>query len=123
MVKPFIYDQFTNGELDSHYPWLDTEGQLINASDGGMLFVDGKYYWYGMQLRPLPYAANGNGGQTTMTGVVMYSSTDLYNWTYEGVVLPCSSDPGSDLYAPMRFERPKIIHSQPLTNSSCGFIM
>jgi beta-galactosidase len=41
----------------------------------------------------------------------MYESDDLYNWRYEGVILPCSDDPSSELYAPMRFERPKIIYN------------
>lgn len=104
--------QFTNGSLTEFHPWRDTDGNLINASDGGILFVDGKYWWYGMALRPLPFAGNGQGGQTTTTGVVLYSSTDLYNWTYEGVILACSDEPGHELFAPMRFERPKIRYNE-----------
>lgn len=34
----------------------------------------------------------------------MYSSTDLYNWTYEGVILHCATDPEHPLYGAMRFE-------------------
>ena len=105
------YTQFNNGGLTEHVAWRDTSGNLINAHDGGILFADGKYHWYGMALRPLPVANGPEGGQKTTQGVVMYSSSDLYNWTYEGVVLPCSSDPASPLYAPMRFERPKIIYN------------
>jgi hypothetical protein len=103
------YNSFTNGELDEFFPWLDTDGNIINASDGGIIRADGAYHWYGLALRPLPVGRAGTGGQTTTTGVVMYRSQDLYNWTYEGVVLACSDDPASELYAPMRFERPKII--------------
>jgi len=111
MSAKIVYDKFTNGELNEYFPWLDTDGNIINASDGGIIYVDGKYYWYGMALRPLPVARFGEGGQTTKVGVVMYSSTDLYNWKYEGVILRCSDDPKSPLYGPMRFERPKIIYN------------
>jgi len=27
--------------------WYDSEGQVINAHGGGLLYHDGKYYWYG----------------------------------------------------------------------------
>lgn len=111
MSEKLAYDKFVNGELEDYIIWNDNEGNIINASDGGIIFVDGKYYWYGMALRPLPVASQGNGGQTTTVGVVMYSSKDLYNWDYEGVILPCSNDPDHELYAPMRFERPKIIYN------------
>lgn len=109
--EKIVYGEFRNGQLEEYHPWLDTDGKIINASDGGIIYVEGKYYWYGMKLRALPYAPNGEGGQATTTGVVMYSSEDLYNWTYEGVILPCSNDPEDELYGPMRFERPKIIYN------------
>lgn len=97
---------FSNGGLTDHVRWLDTHGNLINAHDGGILFVDGRYYWYGMALRPFSVA---DGGQKTTAGVVLYSSEDLYSWTYEGLILECSADPESPLCGPMRFERPKIV--------------
>jgi len=105
------YNSFTNGSLNEYVSWHDTAGNIINASDGGVIYVDGTYYWYGQALRPLPVARDGKGGQTTTQGVVMYSSKDLYNWTYKGVILHCSDDPSSELYAPMRFERPKIVYN------------
>jgi Glycosyl hydrolases family 43 len=106
------YSQFNNGEVAEHVPWRDTNGNLINAHDGGIIFAEGKYHWYGMALRPLPVSNGEDGGQKTTVGVVMYSSSDLYNWVYEGVVLKCSADPASPLYGPMRFERPKIIYNK-----------
>ncbi len=101
-----------NGELGQFTDWFDTDGNVINASDGGMIYVDGVYHWYGMALRSLPFAGKGQGGQTTTTGVVMYASEDLKSWRYEGVILPCSDKEGDDLYGPMRFERPKIIYNE-----------
>ncbi|MDO4293108.1 MAG: glycoside hydrolase family 43 protein [Eubacteriales bacterium] len=101
-----------NGKTDEFVQWYDEDGNIINASDGGMIYVDGTYHWYGMQLRPLPFAAEGHGGQTTTVGVVMYASEDLYHWRYEGVVLACENVPGSPLEGPMRFERPKIIYNR-----------
>jgi beta-galactosidase len=103
---------FNNGEVTERVKWLDTDGNLINAHDGGILFVEGKYYWYGMELRPFMATNTLAGGQKTTTGVAMYSSTNLYDWKREGVILPCSNDSNSPLRGPMRFERPKIIYNQ-----------
>ncbi len=101
-----------NGKIGEFKDWYDTDGNVINASDGGIIFAEGKYHWYGQALRALPYKGDGEGGQVTDTGVVMYESEDLVNWKYEGVILACSTDPGSELYSPMRFERPKIIYNE-----------
>ena len=102
---------FCHGEINEFIAWHDTDGNIINASDGGVIYVDGKYHWYGMAFRELPFCSGPNGGQMTDIGVVMYESTDLLNWKYEGVILEISNDPTSELYGPMRFERPKIIYN------------
>ena len=111
LVSGEPYADFNNGAVTNYVKWLDTGGKPINAHDGGIIYANGKYHWYGMALRPLPVANSTNGGQKTVMGVVMYSSSDLYNWTDEGVILACSTNPASPLYGPMRFERPKIIHN------------
>ena len=105
-------EKWVNGNFDEFIDWYDTDENIINASDGGIIYADGKYHWYGQALRDLPENADIllHGGVTT-TGIIMYESDDLYNWRYEGVILPCSDDPSSELYAPMRFERPKIIYN------------
>jgi len=105
------YDKFVHGKIDEFKQWYDIDGNIINASDGGVIFADGKYWWYGMKLQPLPVGKGGIGGQVTRVGVVMYSSIDLYNWKYEGVILNTSNDPNNELFAPVRFERPKIVYN------------
>ena len=105
-------NSFCHGEINEFIQWHDTDGNIINASDGGIIFFEGKYHWYGMALRPLPVNCGPYGGQMTDIGVVMYESEDLLNWKYEGVILEVSNDPDSILYAPLRFERPKIIYNE-----------
>lgn len=62
--------------------WLDTDGDMIQAHGGGIIWDEatGKYYWYGEN--------KGEAGFSAAIGVSCYSSTDLYNWTYEGMALP-----------------------------------
>ena len=98
-----------NGKLDEFVDLLDTDGNVVNASDGGIIYADGKYHLYGQALRDLPEGYKGTGGQVTEIGVVMYESEDLVTWRYEGVVLSCGD---GELRAPMRFERPKIIYNE-----------
>lgn len=102
---------FYHGEINEFVDWHDTDGNIINASDGGIIYANGKYHWYGLAFRPLPFQGGPNGGQMTDIGVIMYESSDLLNWKYEGVILEVSQDPDSELFAPLRFERPKIIYN------------
>jgi|GEM_PF-582880 len=70
-----------NGEI-----WVDTDGMPIQAHGGGILFDEKSktYYWYGEDKTE----NNLVGGAVSMTGIHAYSSTDLYNWKNEGIVLP-----------------------------------
>lgn len=104
--------EFINGTPQDYPAWPDTEGNHINAHDGGIIYAASAYHWYGMHLRPCPALSGEAGGQKTTVGVVMYRSEDLCNWTYEGVILPCSDDPVHPLYGPMRLERPKIVYNE-----------
>jgi len=91
---------FRPGEL-----WPDNHGVHINAHGGGILFYGGTYYWFG------EHKIAGPKGNSAMVGVHCYSSKDLYNWTDEGIALPVSQDPKSDIVAGSVIERPKVIYN------------
>lgn len=103
---------FKNGSINEFVEWRDDRGELINAHDGGIIESKGTYYWYGLALRPLKVSKDENNGAATTTGITLYSSKNLYNWKYEGVILSTSTDTTNPLRAPMRMERPKIIYNE-----------
>ncbi len=93
-----------SAQADSIRPlarWLDTEGRPINAHGGGILYHEGRYYWYG-EHRP-------ERGFSTEVGITCYSSDDLIHWKYESVALPVSEENGSDIERGCIMERPKVI--------------
>lgn len=83
--------------------WPDRKGGHINAHGGGLLFHEGKYYWYG-ENRPAR-------GFTTEVGVEVYSSSDLMNWEDEGVALAVSEEAGHDIERGCIMERPKVVRN------------
>jgi hypothetical protein len=118
-----------NADYDSFKPgavWNDTNGALIQAHGAGIIYDDitQKYYWYG---------EDKTHGYLPARGVRVYSSTDLYNWTDEGLALTAienmdafTNDPLiSELYAGRTdkadilndigidriIERPKVIYN------------
>lgn len=74
--------------------WLDASDRPIQAHGGGILVVGKTYYWYG---------EDRTRGRRTC--VSCYSSTNLYDWKHEGVVLTNSALP-----VPV-VERPKVIYN------------
>ena len=95
------YHSFTPGEL-----WLDNNGEHINAHGGGFLFHEGKYYWFG------EHKSGPEFGSKAEVGIRVYSSSDLYNWTNEGVALRVSEDPTSPIQKGSTMERPKVIFNE-----------
>lgn len=103
--------------------WLDTAGNPINAHGGGILYHNGKYYWYGeykLGQTILPEWATWECYRTDVTGVSCYSSTDMVHWSFEGIVLPAvKDDPTHDLHPSNVLERPKVIYNP----KTCKFVM
>lgn len=92
---------FNPGEI-----WPDNKGIHINAHGGGILFYEGKYYWFG------EHKIEGEMGNRAMVGVHCYSSTDLFNWTDEGIALEVDKEnPDSDITQGCIIERPKVIYN------------
>ena len=96
---------FKPGEL-----WLDEQGNHINAHGGGVLFYEGKYYWFG------EHKISGRNGNRAMVGVSCYSSTDLYNWKNEGIALRVEEDPSSEIQKGCVIERPKVVYNPRTKN-------
>lgn len=90
-------------EIRSGEKWLDNNGEHINAHGGGVLYHEGKYYWFGEHKSETTSAA--------LVGVTCYSSTDLCNWTNEGVAMPVSDDDSSDIVKGCTIERPKVVYN------------
>lgn len=112
--KPVIAGpgQFAPGEI-----WRDTEGKPINAHGGGILYLEGVYYWYGENKSGRTYLPDCNkswgGTRVDVTGVSCYSSTNLHDWRNEGIVLSAVPDkPAHDLHPSKVLERPKVIYNR-----------
>lgn len=86
--------------------WNDESGEPINAHGGGILFQDGKWYWYG------EFKTEGKQGNFANVGVSCYSSNDLYHWKNEGIALHVAPEgSGSDIEKGCILERPKVIYN------------
>lgn len=84
--------------------WYDTEKEPINAHGGGVLFFNGKYYWYG------EYKTAGRLGNTAQVGVSCYSSPDLFTWEKEGIALKVvENNTNSEIQKGCVIERPKVV--------------
>ncbi|BES61735.1 glycoside hydrolase family 43 protein [Dysgonomonas capnocytophagoides] len=96
--------------------WFDTEGNMINAHGSGILYHEGTYYWYGEYKGDSTYwnpkVPSWECYRTEAGGVSCYSSKDLSNWKFEGVVLePNLTDTLSELHPSNVLERPKVIYN------------
>ncbi|PUV21789.1 beta-glucanase [Sphingobacterium athyrii] len=96
--KSEVFSDFRPGAT-----WKDQSGDVINAHGGGILYQNGRYYWYGEK----------RGGSTSQ-GVNVYSSDDLYNWRFERLALTPSADSTSDIAWGCIIERPKVIYHHKL---------
>ena len=83
--------------------WPDEEGIHVNAHGGGILYHEGRYYWFGEAKSETTGAA--------LIGVNCYSSEDLVNWKKEGVVLQVMEQKGHDLEKGCTLERPKVVYN------------
>lgn len=107
----------TEKMIASGAEWYDTSGKQINAHGGGLLYHKGVYYWYGEYKGDSTYrnlrVPNWECYRTEAGGVSCYSSRNLTDWKFEGVVLPSEQkDSASDLHFSNVLERPKVIYNE-----------
>lgn len=86
--------------------WYDTEGKMINAHGGGIVYYNKTYYWFG-ELKGM-----GKDGNYAMDGVSCYSSKNLTQWKNEGLALKMIADTNSMLQPGCILERPKVIYNK-----------
>lgn len=94
---------FGDNEIKSGEIWKDNTGVHINAHGGGVLFHNGKYYWFGEYKSEDTSAA--------LRGVTCYASDDLVNWTNQGIALAVTDEQGSDIERGCTIERPKVVYN------------
>jgi hypothetical protein len=81
--------------------WRDTQGNLISATEGGIIKVDKLFYLWGMDRSKSNYA---------FVGINLYSSPDLKNWTFVNQILKKTSH--TDLNNDAVVERAKLLHNK-----------
>lgn len=72
----------TAQKIDAIYsgiPWFDNNNNVVSAHGANIVQDDGKFYLFGEFKTDSSNAFNGFS---------CYSSKDLYNWTFEKMVLP-----------------------------------
>ena len=101
-----------NGQI-----WQDIDGNDIQAHGGCIINHEGVYYWYGEHKGADNKIATFVSGQTVsrvdVIGISCYSSKDLLNWKYEGLVLESNKDnEAHPLHTSKVVERPKVVYNE-----------
>lgn len=103
--------------------WNDTDGNPINAHSAGILYHEGKYYWFGEFKKGKTWLVermNWECYRVNAGGVSCYSSENLTDWKFEGIALaPNTTDSIHDLHISKVIERPKVIYN----NATRKFVM
>lgn len=96
--------------------WSDTDGNPINAHGAGILFHEGKYYWFGEYKKGetwLVERMNWECYRVNAGGVSCYLSENLTDWKFQGIALaPNTTDSTHDLHTSKVIERPKVLYNE-----------
>lgn len=95
------------GYIYPDMPWKDTNGNLINAHAGSILYENGYYYWYGEDSKGWSYK-----------GIHCYRSKDLVNWTDMGLVMTAN---GSGDEVQGIIQRPHVVYNSATKKYVCVF--
>lgn len=97
-------------KLENGAIWYDTDGNVIHAHGGHMLFWEGSFYWYGENRTEHRY-------------VSCYKSTDLIHWEFCNDILTTNSKTGAHRVRTntmlinkngkkINMERPKVLYNK-----------
>lgn len=87
--------------------WLDTKGERIQAHGACVYYEDGVYYWIGEDK-----SHTSKKGKIWTWGIHCYSSTDLCNWTDEGLIVPPNTEDKHSVLHPYRkLDRPHLMRN------------
>lgn len=89
----------------------DTDGCVVQAHGGSILYHNGKFYFYGENKEGITGTATGERCKNWTNGVKVYSSDDLYNWKDEGIIA-ISSREGTVFYPENITDRPHILYNE-----------
>lgn len=96
--------------------WNDTDGNPINSHGAGILYHQGKYYWFGEYKKGKTWLVPGLNWEcyrVNAGGISCYSSENLTGWKFEGIaLLPNTTDSLNDLHTSKVLERPKVIYNE-----------
>lgn len=90
----------------------DTQGKRVQAHGGSILYADGLFYLYGENKDGITGTATGEKCPFWHHGVRLYSSSDLYNWQDEGVIMYEPNDDSSPFYPKNIMDRPHILFNE-----------
>ena len=96
--------------------WLDTSGKPIQAH-GFQVFYDEKskrYIWYGENKE-----TTKKGGTDWTRGIRWYTSSDLYNWEDQGLLIPPAESLDEPLHPTYCVDRPHIIYCEATGKYVC----
>ena len=96
--------------LKNGHMWLDDAGNPIQAHGGNILHYNSKWYWYG-ENKGIPNTPGRN--RVDFVGISCYSSGNLLDWHYEGLVLKAAEAGSGHMLEPKNvIERPKVIYNK-----------
>ncbi|RPJ19309.1 MAG: hypothetical protein EHM35_20815 [Planctomycetaceae bacterium] len=95
-------------DIHNHSTWRDTQGNIIDCHEGGILRMGGTFYWYGRAYKGNIDGIYGAGGARFRCGFNCYSSTNLTSWTFGGAIL---TYPASGFLTAGTWHRPRVLYN------------
>ena len=105
-----------NGQI-----WQDIDGNDIQAHGGCIIKHGDTYYWYGEhkggENKITRFVSGQEVSRVDVIGISCYTSKDLLNWKYEGLVLESEKENiASPIHTSQVVERPKVIYNEKNNN-------